>query len=339
MAIPAGTKFQGIPPGNDDLNKRSAQANATAPLYDASEFGGGAQTVQTITPQGTDNTSTSQAIYGINVIDTATTSALAVRLPDAITGQETTFVNNSTMSISVFPSVVGGKINGIIDGVAYIPNDGQPYTFSCVQNPLPGAWVWSPPAVSQIQLPRISISHTQGSTTNSWGVGVAGAQSINPTPCTNWFDCFNIANGVGQIVITPGQDFWATYNLSPLRTITVTKVYTNVLSTDTDGVNYPQVYRHAAYPFSGGWANQTASSVNLNLGLDVANAPLNSPVVPGDQGTRYIIQQMASRQVSPPETDLIGVGADGSHYLIYNINIPFSMATKTYDFDIFIEHT
>jgi len=31
--IPSGTKFQGIPSSNDDLNKRSSQANALAPVY------------------------------------------------------------------------------------------------------------------------------------------------------------------------------------------------------------------------------------------------------------------------------------------------------------------
>jgi len=37
--------------------------------------------------EGTTNASTSQAIYGINVITTSTTSDLATRLPDAKTGR------------------------------------------------------------------------------------------------------------------------------------------------------------------------------------------------------------------------------------------------------------
>ncbi|QDP53075.1 MAG: hypothetical protein GOVbin3107_73, partial [Prokaryotic dsDNA virus sp.] len=36
--IPTGTKFQGIPTTNDDLNRRSAQSNATAPVYTISDI-------------------------------------------------------------------------------------------------------------------------------------------------------------------------------------------------------------------------------------------------------------------------------------------------------------
>ena len=103
--IPAGTKFQGIIPGNDYKNKKSALLNSLAPIYTiediAAASGGGALTVQTLTLQGTDATTTSQAIYGINVIDTATTSNLATRLPAPTTGKQTTFVNTSSMSIPI----------------------------------------------------------------------------------------------------------------------------------------------------------------------------------------------------------------------------------------------
>jgi len=350
MAIPSGTKFQGIPSSNNDLNKRSAQIAARAPLYDISDFGGDStQTVQTLTLQGTTNASTSQAIYGINVIDTATTSNLATRLPDPTTGKQTTFVNNSTMSILVFPSVVGGKINGVVDGYASIPNDGKPHTFLCTANPLPGAWTWSAPAVNQIQLPRISVSHTQYNVTQAWGVGVPGAQSINPSGCGTWYNCFSVTSGAGQLVFTPGQDYWAGYTqLTPKRTITTTKVYSNVLAADTDGTNYPTINRFVSLVSAntgGSWANYTASSFSLGTssgGLDVSSGPLNSPVLPGNQGTRYIIKEMNAIQVPPSETDLIGTDPDpsiGTSYLIYNINIPLTMATGTYDFDIFIEHT
>ena len=126
------------------------------------------------------------------VIDTATTSALATRLPAPTTGKQTTFVNNSSMSILVFPSVTGGEINGVVDGYASIPNDGHPYVFSCVENPLPGAWVWSPPATGQIQLPTISVAHTNGTATAAYGVGTAGAQLINPTGA-QWYDNISVS--------------------------------------------------------------------------------------------------------------------------------------------------
>ena len=36
--IPTGTKFQGIPTTNDDLNRRSTQSNITAPVYTVSDI-------------------------------------------------------------------------------------------------------------------------------------------------------------------------------------------------------------------------------------------------------------------------------------------------------------
>ena len=60
MTIPAGTKFAGIPPSNPNVNKKSKQLNIDAPIYDISEFGGGAaQDVQTLVLQGTSNATTS----------------------------------------------------------------------------------------------------------------------------------------------------------------------------------------------------------------------------------------------------------------------------------------
>ena len=346
MAIPTGTKFQGIPPSNDDLNKRSTQVNATAPLYDISEFAQSELTVSNLTLQGTTNASTSQAIYGINIIDTATPSNLATRLPDAKTGKQTTFVNNSTMSILVFPSVVGGKINGVVDGYASIPNDGRPYTFSCVDNPLPGAWVWSPPAVGQIQLPTISVAHTNGVGTAAYGVGTAGAQLINPAGA-NWYDnvsvsgfptlTFNVISGSA-----PGRDYWATVpNLTPLRTLVNTKVYSNFVAADTSVPSQvPQVLRKVAYNTgSGAYANYSASGVSLFGADTVPSGPLNSPVEVGDVGTFYKIQPANLVQVSPTETDLIGFGPSGDHYFTFIISLPQFLATKTYKFDIFLEYT
>jgi hypothetical protein len=44
------------------------------------------------------------------------------------------------MDVIVFPSVVGGDINGIINGYFTIPSDGKSYSFDCYENPLPGGW-------------------------------------------------------------------------------------------------------------------------------------------------------------------------------------------------------
>ena len=271
-SIPSGTQFQGVIPSNGYKNKKSALLNSLSPLYtieDIAAASGGALTVATLTLQGTTAATTSQAIYGINVIDTATTSALATRLPDPTTGKQTTFVNTSSMSILVFPSVTGGKINGVVDGYASIPNDGNPYTFSCVANPLPGAWVWSLPATGQIQLPTISVAHTNGTGTSAWGVGKAGAQLINPAGA-NWYDnlsitgfptlTFNVISGSA-----PGQDYWSSLTgIVGNRQLVNTKVYSNFLETDSPAPSAvrPTVGRFVAYKATpNSYANYTASGV------------------------------------------------------------------------------
>jgi len=298
---------------------------------------GSAQDVQTLVLEGTTNSSTSQAIYGVNLVDTATTSDLATRLPDASTGRQVVFINNSSMSILVFPSVVGGKINGVVDGQASIPNDGRAYVFYCTANPLPGAWSWSPPAVGQIQVPRISISHTNGVQTQAYGVGVVGAQLINP-PGPNWFDDINIA-GFPTLTFTPGQNYWATASFSPPRTLVTTKVYSNFLASDDVTTNAPSVQRKVAYSSSGGgYSNFSASNVSLFGAPTVQSGPLNAPVEIGDVGTFYQIQPANLVQVAPAATDEIGIGTYGNHYYTFIITIPATAITKIYDFDIFLEH-
>ena len=145
--------------------------------------------------ENTNNTTTSVAIYGVNVITTSTSSDRACKLPIAQTGRSTVFINNSTLPILVFPSAVGGEINGVVNGFAVIPNDGSAYTFYCIENPLPGAWTWSPPATAQYDSGEIICDTTSGigsasnfnvSVSNNYTEPYIGAGS----PSTGWvFAC------------------------------------------------------------------------------------------------------------------------------------------------------
>jgi hypothetical protein len=84
---------------------------------------------------------TAYADYGINVISTSNTSSNCFRLPQTPTkGKTVTLINKSGMDVFVFPSVVGGSINGTIDGYFSIPSDGKSYSLDCYENPLPGGW-------------------------------------------------------------------------------------------------------------------------------------------------------------------------------------------------------
>jgi hypothetical protein len=298
--------------------------------------GGSALVVQDLILEGTTNTSTSQAIYGINIITTSTAADLATRLPEPVTGRSTVFINNSTISILVFPSTVGGEINGVVDGYAEIPPDGKAYTFYCTENPLPGAWTWSPPAVGQIQLPTIEVAHTNGVQTSAYGVGVPGFQLINP-PGPNWYDDINIT-GSTALTFTPSIEYWRAETFNPAVNLVTTKVYSNFIA--ADGPNLPQIQRKVSYSNAGlGMNNYTASSVNLTGGSTVPAGPLSVPVEIGDVGTYYNIQPSNVVHIPPAETDLLGVGPHSSYYYTFIIVIPPTAATKTYKFDIFLEHS
>jgi hypothetical protein len=99
--------------------------------------------------------------YGVNIVVTSTVSNYACRLPLPTTGKRVTIVNRSLMTISLFPSMAGGQINNYaIDAPAIIPPDGRAYDFICIENPLPGAWVWSAPATAQWDSGDISATTT-----------------------------------------------------------------------------------------------------------------------------------------------------------------------------------
>lgn len=90
-------------------------------------------------PNSTNTTTYSN--YGINVISTASSQSYCLRLPQTPTqGKTVTLVNKSGINVLVFPSVIGGDINGVIDGYLVIPSDGKSYSFDCYENPLPGGW-------------------------------------------------------------------------------------------------------------------------------------------------------------------------------------------------------
>ena len=347
MAIIYTYPRKAIPSDDDLILIADSSDNNKTKLLKVSSVGNTTQEVSNLVLEGTDDTTTARAIYGINLIETATISDLATRLPIASTGKQTTFVNNSTMPILVFPSATGGEINGVVDGYASIPNDGKPYTFICVENPLPGAWVWSPPATGQIQLPTISVAHTYGVGTSAWGVGKPGAQLINPAGA-NWYDnlsvtgfptlTFNVISGSA-----PGEDYWSSLTgVVGTRKLVTTKVYSNFLETDSPlpSAIRPSVGRFVAYELNNGFANYTASGVKIGTdpadgGVATPVGPLNSPVEIGDIGTVYNIQPANLVQVPPASTDDMGP----NNYFTFNIGIHPLMATKTYKFDIFLEHT
>jgi len=85
---------------NNNPNNFNSWQEAVKNIYGVLHNLGGSSTLEVndnLVLEGTTNASTSQAIYGVNVITTSTTSDLATRLPDAKTGRQVVFINNSSL--------------------------------------------------------------------------------------------------------------------------------------------------------------------------------------------------------------------------------------------------
>jgi hypothetical protein len=175
--------------------------------------------------------------YGVNIVVTATPTDYACRLPIPVTGKRVIVVNRSSINISLFPSMEGGQINNLpINIPADIPADGAAYDFICIENPLPGAWVWSPPAIAQYDSGEITTDTTSNASNNfiyaSSPLYCAERTSLSST--TAWvIDGLNnplIINSVPPLPL-PNSAWNPQFKPSVAwNGITKVKVYTNISS-------------------------------------------------------------------------------------------------------------
>jgi hypothetical protein len=174
--------------------------------------------------EGIDETTTSIMKYGVNVFSTVTLTDYCTKLPQPITGKSTKVVNMSAMALTLYPSNVGGRINNLpIDTPVSIPPDGIAYEFICIENPLPGAWVWTPPATNQFDSGEMTGTTTLGVNAILQGteVGVAVAEYAGFYASTSWvFDNKNKPSNILDAFRPLATNFNA---------ITKIKVYTNLV--------------------------------------------------------------------------------------------------------------
>jgi len=182
----------------------------------------------TVVMTGTTAATTSTfLVFGYNVISNATATNYAARLPNPPKkGMSTTVINTSGVPIVIYPSVTGGSINGVVNGAALVPADGKPYVFFCYENPLPGAWTWTPPAINQYDSGDITVT-TQGSSNaitmvnptffnRSVGLSSSGGGALDPLFMKD------VAGANGLQSMAKPSIIW--------NSITKVKVYTNILT-------------------------------------------------------------------------------------------------------------
>ena len=243
-------------------------------------------------------TTTTYMQYAYNVITTATSSNYAARLPfPPVKGKNVVIINTSGIPIVIYPSVNGGSINGVVNGSALIPSDGKAYTFFCYENPLPGAWSWTPPAINQYDSGQISVT-TPGSSNaitmvspaffnTSTGVSSSGGGATSPLFMKD------VPSVIGVQSMAKPSTVW--------NSITKVKVYTNILTLNAGlsdiglyaGGNYSVVNNATGvetgiYPVnSNPYVNGTTSGATWQT---VAGSPAGGAFSAniGDAGTKYI---------------------------------------------------
>jgi len=315
-------------------------------------------------------TTTTYLSYGVNVVTTADASNYAIRLPyPPIKGRTVTIINTTSIPIVVYPSITGGSINGVVNGTATIPADNNAYTFTCWENPLPGAWSWTAPAINQYDSGDITIT-TAGGISATWSAydssNVLSNLDFNPLmsdPLNNSF-LFAGPSGLGGNIVMWRPNNWAN--------ITKIKVYTN----RTLGVgNYPLVRLHVASVlnyYEAGTTNWSSFATRSNdqyvlfdfeLDQVVTGTQFSSPVsnAIGDPATLY--DEATNTRFTPVPTFVYNGGdtnvdstSVGNFYagtetvegtlmdkyftnaLCFQIN-PRLNGTHTFKFRFFIEHT
>ena len=289
-----------------------------------------------LTANNTISSTTAILNYGVNVFTTVTSTNYACKLPQPVTGKVVMISNMGTVPLYVYPSNPGGKINNLpIDAPAVVPADGKFYEFVCIENPLPGAWTWSTPATNQIILSEMSVSHTTGTASSVYGIGVNTAASGAGCVLDSSYNIVEITPGTNGHLFTP-------------TTATKTKVYTNILPGDVASVNSPIVVERITYfKYSTTQAVDLGSSdlmkfrpsagtrTNENTIYQAPVGTLVSPPNVGDTGTFY-----SEYYFSPGVGgDQLGTGGTYSgYYWRYAMNIPATAATKVYKFKIILEY-
>lgn len=281
----------------------------------------------------TDETTTTILEYGVNIVDTVEFGNNSCKLPQPTTGRTVRVINTSANTLYVFPSNLGGQINNLpVNFAATVPPDGKIYDFICIENPLPGAWTYSAPATTQVEIAEMTISHTNGTPTNGWGDGV----TITPT----------FGAGIdGSSNLTLSGNYLSRPSSSQAVRL---KVYTNIVQADLTGTGSVNRIKGelgtafksgAAAASSGQRGGPEFGSTLVNGEQVVVGGTLNSPIEIGDVGTLYSIYDY-NYNLTPPFAQLVQVGQGGpfsAYFFIFGMIVPASAATKDYKFKFFLE--
>jgi len=251
---------------------------------------------------GTTTATTSVCIYGVNVFTGVTSTNLATKLPQPITGKSVKIVNNGLTTLAVYPSNIGGRINNLpINTPAQIPADGKLYEFICIVNPLPGIWTFSAPATAQYDSGEMSISIT-AKTSNGFNPVISAYNSAYVGNTKNFNGSNYGYNGKNKPSIQQSifnNIYYLTFRPdTPWLGIAKIKVYTNLINGDATEIRLGGSGEADYYsPFDGSLLdNGPSSSGNLLFrfylnnkisGTAVTGSTVHTSANIGDNGTSW----------------------------------------------------
>jgi len=341
MAIPNGTRFIGISQKVDLTERKSDYLNSLTEPYTIEDIRTSAGTdsvYDNLIAQGTDENTTLVLDYGVNIITTSTALDYAAKLPQPVTGRSVKVVNTSGLAVSIYPSNIGGQINDLpIDQPALVPADGKLYTFTCIENPLPGQWSVALPSNIIMEVGTLDISHTNGVDSIVYGSNTAVTPLSPPAVISQ--------DPSGSVTIAnPTQ--WMSLNSA--ATIVRAGYYTNILPSDVAGPSPIQIERNQ-------FGGQTQSSSFTIVGKELAEfypvpsppsfsvvgaggTTIQTPAEIGNVGTYAGLTPVTSGYAN----DLMLGDSNGTiftnYWNIWKVTIPASAATKTYSIQIFLEY-
>lgn len=246
-------------------------------------------------------TTTTYLQFGLNVINTASISANSCKLPyPPVKGKQVIVINNSGYPIQIFPSTEGGSINNAINGLALIPSDGKSYTFYCWENPLPGAWSWTPPATNQYDSGVITFNSPGGN--NIISPATTGVVTTSTAYLASGSAAVDSLNNPAFRLATGGAGVNA-YYIKPATVwnqINRIKIYTNLIYFDSTNVTFRLAEAHAYnYYLAGtttshGFTGQAATGLTSDIDIDQWVGSTPTPALPvlatniGDSQTMYV---------------------------------------------------
>jgi len=215
--------------------------------------------------------------YGVNIVVTSTATNYACRLPQPVTGRRVIVVNRSSINISLFPSMIGGQINNYpVDTPAIIPPDGNAYDFICIENPLPGAWVWSAPATAQYDSGEITTNTTATNNVYSAASGTLVVENNSFYSTTVWGTTDGLNNPSLPLVLYNNTgfplNFIAFKPSSGWSAITKVKVYTNLAYDISNDCAFGFTAGSGYSSYSGGvFVNPTPGTIGVFGNYNVVN--------------------------------------------------------------------